>query len=79
MNQHLNAQPDIHFRVLLPTISDVDDPVEDVVGGGRVGDLRDAESAERSMQQMRSNPHHHLLRLGTFLALAHVHLKTVQD
>ena len=39
-----------HFRLYLRTISDVDDPVEDVVGGGRVGDLRDAESAERAMQ-----------------------------
>ena len=68
-----------HFRLYLRTISDVDDPVEDVVGGGRVGDLRDAESAERAMQQMRSNPHHHLLRLGAFLALTDVHLKRKED
>ena len=45
------------------TVSDVDDSVENVVRGGRIGYLRDAESAERSMEKMRSHSHDDLLGL----------------
>ena len=57
-----------------PTISDIHDTIEDVVRSGWIGNLRDSQSAQRSIQQMGSNSHDDFLGFRSLLVLGDVDL-----